>query len=154
MIVAGVIGAVGEHVKPVACWPVRLNPDTVYGFDVACEENGSAEFWEISGVAANAYSGGSAYMSGVSGYGNNSMTTYSGDRTFMIELSANEPSVGPCLMLSTPALGPVILSWPVSYGDEFNVLTNADLTDTNGWGTANWIPSLSGDHYVITNQIG
>ena len=59
------------------------------------------EYWELSGVASDEFSGGAAYMSGSYGTGSdhaNNLCRRSG--TFLIRLSAvNDPQDGPEMML-------------------------------------------------------
>ena len=53
-----------------------------------------------------------------------------------------------------PSGGPITIAWPITAGSSFNVLTNSDLLNTNGWGYANLTPFLDGDSYKVTNSIG
>ena len=50
--------------------------------------------------------------------------------------------------------GTLLLSWPSSYGESFNVLTNADLMNTAGWGDAGQAPALNGDNYEFSIPVG
>lgn len=60
----------------------------------------------------------------------------------------------PVISLAIPSGGPITLAWPTSAGSAFNVLTNSNLLDTNGWGNANLTPFLDGGSYKVTNSIG
>ena len=145
------------------CWiehrfsqPVALDAGRTYGFDVACGAGGN-EFYEISGVNTNLYAGGSAYMSGASGVGDTTATVYAGsDRSFMVVMNEVDAPItveSPVIRRDGQDDGVLSLSWPVSYGSAFNVLTNGDLV--NGiWKSADLVPFLDGDRYVITNAMG
>jgi hypothetical protein len=65
-------------------------------------------------------------------------------------IAAEEPEI----TLTMPTGGPITLAWPTSAGNAFNVLTNADLTNPDGWGDANLSPMIDGDNYTVTNAIG
>ena len=68
--------------------PVVLNPNTTYGFDVGGGSSGS-HYWETDGSSnPNAYTGGTAYSSGFDGMGSSSLAERTGDRVFVVALTA------------------------------------------------------------------
>jgi len=79
---------------------------------------------------------------------------YEADQVVITADDGRGSTEGPTISLVIPAGGPITFSWPSSYGSAFNVWTNADLVNTNGWGNANLTLFLDGDHYKVTNSIG
>ena len=73
--------------------------------------------------------------------------------SFALTVFVPQPTEGPAISLSTPADGPFIITWPTHSGSAFNVLTNADLVNPNGWGDAGLVPYLDGDIYKVTNSV-
>ena len=65
-----------------------------------------------------------------------------------------EPQIGPAVSMLLPSDSMVSLAWPTNSGAAFNVLTNANLINTNGWGDAGLVPFVDGDTYKVTNNIG
>ena len=63
------------------------------------------------------------------------------------------PVTGPSISVSIPAGGPITIVWPDD-GFSYSVLTNADLTNTNGWGVLAVTPYADGGNSVVTNGIG
>jgi hypothetical protein len=64
------------------------------------------------------------------------------------------PGEQPEISLTLSSGGPLTIEWPSTAGSAFNVLTNADLTNTNGWSDANLIPFADGGNYKVTTSIG
>jgi fibronectin type 3 domain-containing protein len=69
--------------------PVILKPNTVYGFDLA---GGNGPYCELLGIrngatGGNPYAGGTAYTSGASGWGNNTVTAQAGERVFRVAMT-------------------------------------------------------------------
>lgn len=67
--------------------PVAVAANTMYGFDLVASDG---TFFEILGIrdaaaGGNPYTDGSAYISGADGAGDNTMTTQTGDRVFVVE---------------------------------------------------------------------
>src|SRR6266850_6853625 len=84
----------GRYVTFTFATPVVLSPNATYGFDVGGTSVGD-HYWETDGTAnTNAYTGGTAYSTGVAvdgygyGLGNTSLTPRAGDRVFVVALSA------------------------------------------------------------------
>jgi hypothetical protein len=68
--------------------PVALAANTQYGFDLTSY----GPYFELAGMDANQYDGGSAYSTAAKG-DLNTGTVYAGDRTFVVGLTAvPEPS--------------------------------------------------------------
>jgi hypothetical protein len=66
--------------------PWVLQPNTTYGFDVG---GGTGYYyWETDGTNGNVYAGGTAYASGQNGVGDNTFTPETGDRVFVVGLTA------------------------------------------------------------------
>jgi hypothetical protein len=75
--------------------------------------------------------------------------------TLQIVPGSSTPTNNPNLVISSSvSAGSFIISWPSSYGAAFNVMTNADLTNTNGWGNTGLSATLVGNTYEVTNSIG
>lgn len=73
--------------------PVSLNPDTTYGFDVSSPNSlggyGVQPFFETAGISTDVFASGNAYTSGPNGSGgDNTLTAQTGDRAFLVELTA------------------------------------------------------------------
>jgi hypothetical protein len=84
----------GRYITLTFANPIVLNPNTTYGFDAGATSVGD-HYWETDGTAnTNAYTGGTAYSTGVGvdgygyGLGNTSLTPRAGDRVFVVALSA------------------------------------------------------------------
>jgi hypothetical protein len=84
----------GRYITFTFANPVVLSPNATYGFDVGGTSVGD-HYWETDGTAnTNAYTGGTAYSTGVAadgygyGLGNTSLTPRAGDRVFVVALSA------------------------------------------------------------------
>ena len=71
-----------------------------------------------------------------------------------VDLNGAPPVESPIVSLLIPSGGPITLTWPVSAGDGFSTLTNADLSNADGWADAGLVPYVDGDNYVVTNLIG
>ena len=69
--------------------------------------------------------------------------------------AVEEPIVveSPIMFAVIPAGGPIMLSWSTNSGEAFNVLTNANLLNSNGWAAADWTPYMEGDSYKVTNEV-
>jgi hypothetical protein len=83
----------GRYITLTFATPVVLNPNTTYGFDVGAES--ANHYWETDGTSnTNAYGGGTAYSTGVAannygfGLGNTTLTERTGDRVFVVALTA------------------------------------------------------------------
>ncbi|BCU77169.1 LamG-like jellyroll fold domain-containing protein [Luteolibacter sp. LG18] len=68
--------------------PIVLAPNTVYGFDFGT----TGDYFEMLGIrgaasGGNPYAGGTAYTSGANGYGSNAVTTQSGERAFLVDMT-------------------------------------------------------------------
>ncbi|MBN2686136.1 MAG: LamG domain-containing protein [Pontiellaceae bacterium] len=61
---------------------------------------------------------------------------------------------GPAVSLTAPAGGPLAISWLAAAGNGYNVVTNADLTNPDGWGVVDAAPVLDGDYYTISIEFG
>ena len=76
--------------------PIRLAPDTLYGFDIASDSPAFFESHGIKDTAAggNPYAAGSAYTSGAGGVGNNTFVAAPGDRVFIVHMTPCIPTDG------------------------------------------------------------
>jgi hypothetical protein len=65
--------------------PIHLAPNKAYGFDVATAATEPGFYFETAGNDADVYAGGAAYTTV---RGGNTMMTYTGDRVFVVNLTA------------------------------------------------------------------
>ena len=91
----------GRYITFTFATPVVLNPNTTYGFDVGAVSVGD-HYWETDGVSNTlAYAGGTAYSTGVAannygyGLGNTTLTPRTGDRVFVVALTAAVAPLAP-----------------------------------------------------------
>jgi len=75
--------AADDYVTFTFATPIFLNPDTLYGFDVARPGNG----WQLKNNDAAEYAGGTAYSSGNGGAGGATISTHSQDRIFHLDMA-------------------------------------------------------------------
>jgi hypothetical protein len=61
---------------------------------------------------------------------------------------------GPVVNLTAPAGGPLTIMWPLSASADYNVMTNADLTNPSGWGVVDVAPVQDGDYYTVSIEFG
>jgi hypothetical protein len=76
---------------------------------------------------------------------------------FLRVVEGGAPLETPTITFSVSAGGPSMISWPSTIGtvDSFRVMTNADLTNPNGWGDAGLSAYDDGaGNFVVTNAIG
>ncbi len=65
------------------------------------------------------------------------------------------PLEGPAISVTVPAGGPLAISWLVTAGNNFSVMTNADLTNPDGWGVVNGtVPQLNGYRFTVEIEFG
>ena len=88
-----------------------------------------------------------------------SFTVSAGDGVISAFQLVQKPGEGNIPVVESPIMslimpgGSLMISWPVSSGNAFNVLTNADLV-SGQWGAMDTAPYIDGDNYVVTNLIG
>jgi hypothetical protein len=91
----------GQFITFTLAKPVKLDPNTTYGFDVSGGTD--RHYWQIDGTASNAYAGGVAY----SVVGKDKFTPRTGDHVFVVALtsakapSASQTSAAPAAKPST-----------------------------------------------------
>jgi Concanavalin A-like lectin/glucanases superfamily/Immunoglobulin I-set domain len=100
----------GRYITFTFATPVVLNPNTTYGFDVGAASVGD-HYWETDGTAnTNAYTGGTAYSTGVAadnygyGLGNTTLTERTGDRVFVVALTAAVAPLAPRINIPPKSL--------------------------------------------------
>ena len=77
----------GRYITFTFAAPIVLGPNSTYGFDVG--GTSSFHYWETDGTTnTSAYAGGAAYSSGSDGLGGSTMTERTGDRLFVVALTA------------------------------------------------------------------
>jgi hypothetical protein len=109
--------------------PVQLSGSTQYGFDISTDSAESGEFFEIAGVVANAYDGGSAYSSGATGFGSDNLdTVWDGDRTFLVDLSIPGASVVPEIQSLSIADDSATLVWDSEPGVTYRILRRSAMS--------------------------
>lgn len=84
----GYFGSNGTYITFNLAAPVTLLPNTVYGFDFAAPEGARTNGFELAGSNADTFSGGTAYSSGGSGAGGATALYRTGDREFVVTLTA------------------------------------------------------------------
>ena len=109
----------------------------------------------VSGTAASP--DGSTYHPYTGFAGSDSFTIqvaseFGGTDLLTVSVTVTGTASGPALSGVTGTDGKFVLSWPASYGNSFNVLTNGNL-QSGSWGICEDAVSLSGDNYVVTNRI-
>ncbi|HEX9841975.1 MAG TPA: alginate lyase family protein, partial [bacterium] len=72
-------------------FPVHLEPDTTYGFDLV-SGNGSANHFEWLGTSGDPYVGGTAYSRS---WGDGPITPLAGDRVFQVDMTASTEPYAP-----------------------------------------------------------
>ena len=87
----GTANGPGTYLTFTLANPVMLAPNTVYAADIGIDAGG--EYFETLGIryaaaGGNPYAGGSAYVSGANGGGNNTVTLLAGERVFQVNLAA------------------------------------------------------------------
>jgi len=100
----------GRYITFTFATPVVLNPNATYGFDAGGTSVGD-HYWETDGTAnTNAYTGGTAYSTGVGvdgygyGLGNASLTPRTGDRVFIVALNAAVSPLPPRINIQPASL--------------------------------------------------
>ncbi|MBN2686135.1 MAG: hypothetical protein JXR40_12705 [Pontiellaceae bacterium] len=76
------------------------------------------------------------------------------DRYYEVSGTEPPPAEGPAVSLTAPAGGPLAISWLATAGNGYTVVTNADLTNPDGWGVVGAAPVLDGDYYTISVEFG
>ena len=136
----GTWNGTGKWLKITLSNPVVLGSDKQYGFDLTSY----SPWFELAGVEANPYSGGSAYTT--SGDEDlNTGTVHAGDRTFVVKLS---PLPVPSLSIASISNNLATLVWPSSSLD-YLLMESTNLVDGAWDYTGNTQDAGNGTNFVV-----
>jgi fibronectin type 3 domain-containing protein len=124
----------GTHLTFNLPFPVHLEPNTTYSFDLSTQGKGFNHF-ELLGTSANPYAGGTAYSRSGS-----TVTPLSGDRVFQVNMTASTTTPAPFVhpgALHTEAdfdrMKAKIAAGTAPWKTSFDALTGSRYAST-GWG--------------------
>jgi len=125
--------------------PIRLLPNTVYGFDIGRQGSG----WQLKNNITEDYTDGTAYTSGANGFGGSTISTHSQNRIFHLDMEVSpEDTTKPTITDITDNVGGgpiyedrVEILYTLTF-DEAIDLATIDLADFENLGSGVSLDSL------------